>query len=143
MTRMGRQIKFHTHSFKVSKEMGEEIEAFCLKHCIDSRSEFYRFAITQAIKPDVEDPELVFSSLKQLHDKMHIIERQQEILFGFIGFIAQYYLAYHSEIPEELKQASSVSAIHRYEKMFKAYQESLKSSPSMFESLLADYFEDK
>lgn len=140
---MGRQIKYHTHSFKVSEEMEKDIKAFCLIHRIDSRSEFFRFAITQAIKPDIEDPELVFSSLKQLHDKMHILERQQEILFSFIGFIAQHYLAYHSEIPEEFKQASSVSAIYRYEKMFKAYQESLKNSPSMFESLLADYFEEK
>lgn len=137
------QIKYQTHSFKVSDEMDKDIKAFCFKHRIDSRSEFIRFAIAQALKPEIEDPELVFSSLKQLHDKMNTIERQQEILFSFIGFIAQHFLAYHSEIPDQLKKAAEISAMQRYKKMINAYQRSLKDSPSMFESLLADYFEEK
>ena len=49
---------------------------------------------------------------------------------------------YHPEIPENLKAAASVSAQERFERAFKTYQESLKQTPSMFESLLADYFEE-
>lgn len=138
---MSKQIKYHTHSFKVAREMEKDIEVYCAKHRIESQSEFFRFAISQAIRPDIEDPELVFSSLQQLHNKMNNIERQQEILFSFLCFIARYFLVYHAEIPNEFKEASSISANQRYNKMFKAFQGSLKQSPSMFESLLADYFE--
>jgi len=139
---MNKQIKYHTHSFKINGEMEKDIEAYCAKHRLESQSEFFRFVISQVLRPDIEDPELVFSSLQQLHNKMHTVERQQEIIFSFIGFIARYFIAHHSEIPDQLKQAASVSAVQRYEKMFKAFQQSLKESPAMFESLLADYFEE-
>jgi hypothetical protein len=128
--------------FRITQEVLQQIEYYCAKHGIKNKSEFYRFAISLALKPDVEDPELVFSSLKQVHDTLHTIERQQEILFSFIGFLGRYFLTYHAEIPEELKYAAGTSAIQRYEKLFTKFQESLKNSPSMFESLLADFFED-
>jgi len=138
---MNKQIKYHTHSFKINGEMEKDIEAYCAKHRLESQSEFFRFAISQVLRPDIEDPELVFSSLQQLHNKMNTIERQQEILFSFICFLARHFLIYHAEIPNEMKDAAVASGIQRYNKMFKAFQESLKHSPSMFESLLADYFE--
>jgi len=134
-------IKGEASRFRLTKELEKEIEAYCMKHKIGSRSAFYRFAIMQTIKPDVEDPDLVFSSLKQLHDKLHTVERQQEILFSFMSFLARYFLSYHAEIPSELREAAATSAVERFEKVFKKYQESLKNTPSMFESLLADYFE--
>jgi hypothetical protein len=127
---------------RIPKGLEKEIDAYCARHKIESRSAFYRFAISQALKPDVEDPELVFASLKQLHDKMNSIERQQEILFSFINFWARYFLSYNAEIPAELKEAAGKSAMERHERAFKSFQESLKNTPSMFESLLADYFEE-
>lgn len=128
--------------FRIAKEMEEEIEAYCAKHKIESRSEFYRYSIAQTLKPDIEDPDLVFASLKQLHDTLNNVERQQEILFSFIGFLSRYFLSYHPEIPGEMKEAAGRSAMERYERVFKSYQESLKNTPAMFESLLADYFEE-
>lgn len=127
--------------FRLTEDQKNEVDAYCARHKIESRSEFYRFAISQTLKPDVEDPDLVFASLKQLHDKMNTIERQQEILFSFVSFFARYFLSYHAEIPPELKESAASSAMERYDKVFKSFQSNLKNTPSMFESLLADYFE--
>lgn len=138
---MSNGSKGEVSRFRLDKELEKEIDAYCSRNKIESRSEFYRFAISQTLKPDVEDPDLVFASLRQLHDKMHTIERQQEILFSFISFLSRYFLSYHAEIPAELKEAAGTSAMERFERVFKSYQDSLKNTPSMFESLLADYFE--
>ncbi len=131
-----------TH-FRLSTKQKKEIDAYCARHNIASRSEFYRFAIAQTLKPDVEDPDLIFSSLKHLHDRMHTVVRQQEIMFSYITFLARHFLSYHAEIPEELKEAATISAVQRFEKVFSSYQNSLKNTPAMFESLLADYFEER
>ena len=135
--------KSEASRFRLTREQEKEIESYCARHKIESKSEFYRFAISQTLKPDVEDPDLVFSSLKQLHDTLNTVARQQEILFSFTGYLARYFLSYHAEIPQELKNSAAISAMERYEKLFKSYQESLKNTPSMFESLLADFFEEQ
>ncbi len=130
------------HRFRIDEAQNKEIDAYCARHRIESRSEFYRFAIAQALRPEIEDPDLVFASLKHLHDSMHTVSRQQEVLFSYITFLARHFLAYHAEIPQELREAASISAVERFEKVFKSYQASLKTTPAMFESLLADYFEE-
>jgi hypothetical protein len=130
------------HSVKTTIEFEKQIDAYCARHNIQDRASFYRFAASQLLKPDVEDPELVFSSLKHLHDTLHKISRQQEILFSFTGFFFRNLLAYHPEIPNEVKDAAVKSAYDRYERAFKSYQDNLKNTPAMFESLLADYFEE-
>ena len=127
--------------FRLTTDQKKEIDAYCSRHKVESRSDFFRFAIAQILKPEIEDPDLVFASLKQLHDKMNSIEKQQEILFSFMSFLARYFLSYHAEIPEELKESAASSAMERYEKVFKSFQANLKNTPSMFESLLADFFE--
>lgn len=129
-------------ALRVPLELEKEINSYCKKNGIESRSEFYRYAAVQILKPDVEDPELVFSSLKQLHNKLHAVTRQQDILFAFVSFFARYFLAYHPEIPNELKNTAGKSASDRYDKAFSSFQEILKKTPNMFESLLADYFEE-
>ena len=128
--------------FRLSREQKKEIDAYCARHRIESRSEFYRFAISQALRPEIEDPDLIFASLKHLHDTMNTVSRQQEVLFSYITFLARHFLSYHAEIPNELKEAASISAVERFERVFKSYQASLKNSPAMFESLLADFFEE-
>jgi hypothetical protein len=127
---------------RISTELMKHIKAFCLRHNIKNHSEFLRYAITQTLTPDIEDPELVFQSLKQLHEKIHTLEVQEEILFNFLAFFIRNQFAYHSEIPDSMKQAASDSAVQRYSKFFTAFKESLKQAPSLFESLLADYLED-
>ncbi|HOU39423.1 MAG TPA: hypothetical protein PK786_10070 [Treponemataceae bacterium] len=138
---MNKEKKDMPKPFRISRELDKQVEAYCLKHKIQNRSAFYRFAISQVLKPEIEDPDLVFASLKQLHDKMNSIEKQQEILFSFMSFLARYFLSYHAEIPEELKESAASSAMERYDKVFKSFQANLKNTPSMFESLLADFFE--
>jgi hypothetical protein len=140
-------MKKETHTavlrIRAKEQQVKEIDAYCARHRVESRSEFCRFAIAQALRPDIEDPDLIFSSLRQLHDAMHTVSRQQEILFSYITFLARHFLSYHAEIPQELKEAASISAVERFERVFKSYQASLKNTPAMFESLLADFIEDQ
>jgi hypothetical protein len=130
-------------TIKISENLDKEMNAYCLKHHIKNTSEFIRYAITQTLTPDIEDPVLVFESLKQLHEKLHNIESQQDILFTFLCFYVRNSFAYHSEIPDTLKQSAGESAIQRYERFFKSFKDSLKDASSTFESLLADYFEER
>ena len=130
------------YPFRLTIQQAKEIDAYCARHRVESRSEFFRFAISQALRPEIEDPDLIFASLKHLHDTMNTVSRQQEVLFSYITFLARHFLSYHAEIPNELKEAASISAVERFERVFKSYQASLKNSPAMFESLLADFFEE-
>lgn len=139
---MKRETMYHIVSFKVSREMQKDIEAYCLKHRIECKSEFIRFAVAQVLRPEIEDSDLVFSSLQQLHNKLHGVERQQDVLFSYLNYLAQHFLVYHPEIPGEYKQAAATSAIERYSKMFRAFENQLKETPSMFKSLLADFVGD-
>lgn len=130
-------------NFKMPPQLVKQIDAYCLKHGIKNKSAFIRHAITSALTPDVEDPELVFSSLKQVHEKLHTLETQQDILFNFLSFYVRNSFAYHGEIPEDLKKTAADTAIQRFEKFYKSFQDNLRNSPSMFESLLADFFEER
>lgn len=135
-------IKSSHHNFKLPRELELEIKSYCAKNKIENLSEFYRYAINQTVKPDVEDNELVFSSLKQLHDKIQIVIQQQEILFSYMSHLARYFLSYEPEIPNEMKISAAESATTRFDKTFESFKNSIKNSPSMFQSLLADYFEE-
>jgi hypothetical protein len=130
-------------SIRIPPQLVKQIEAYCLRHGIKNKSAFIRHAITAALTPDVEDPELVFGSLKQVHEKLHTLETQQDILFNFLSFYVRNSFAYHSEIPEGLKKTAADTAIQRYDKFYRSFQDSLRNSPPMFESLLADFFEER
>lgn len=128
---------------RISKKESNLIKEFCLRHHLKDRSSFIRYAITEVLTPDVEDKTLVFESLKQVHDKLHAVESQQDILFSFLCYFIRHFLIYNPEIPAEQKESAARSAAARYDKFFKSYQKSLiKDSSSMFESLLADFVEE-
>lgn len=127
--------------FRLTEQQAKEIDAYCARHNVESRSEFFRYAISRTLRPEFEDPDLVFASLSQMHEKIHSIERQGDITFAYITFLFRHILSYHAEIPQEFKEAATVSAVERFDRVFKSFQNSLKQNPSMFESLLADYFE--
>jgi hypothetical protein len=130
-------------NFRIPPDLSKQIEAYCLKHGIKNKSVFIRHAISSALSPDVEDPELVFSSLKQVHEKLHNLEMQQDIMFNFLSFYVRHSFVYYNEIPEDLKKPAADAAMLRYTKFFKSFQDNLRSNPSMFESLLADFFEER
>jgi predicted DNA-binding protein len=129
-------------SIKIPSQLADQLNAYCLKHGIKNKSVFIRHAISAALSPDVEDPELVFGSLKQVHEKLRNLETQQDILFNFLAFYVRNFFAYQNEIPEELRKTAADGAIQRYNRFFKSFQDNLRNSPSMFESLLADFYEE-
>lgn len=127
---------------RISRDLRRRMKAYCSQHRIENESAFIRHAITNQITPDVEDSTLVFESLRQLHDRLHSIEQQIDVFFAFFCFTVRHFLVYNAEIPAEHKEAAAASAMARYEKLFKAFQNTMKQTPSMFESLLADFVEE-
>ena len=124
---------------RISTELKKKINAYCDQNNIENASAFIRYAITEKLTPDIEDETLVFESLKQLHDKQNSVEQKMEIFFSFFCFTVRHFLVYNAELPEQHKEAASASAVSRYNKLFKTFQNSMKNTPSMFESLLADF----
>jgi hypothetical protein len=129
--------------FRLSDDLKKRIEVYCTMKNISNLSEFFRVAAVRLITPDVSDEELVFESLKDLHSKMQRIEKQQDIAFSFFCSYWQMFLVYNGEIPSEEKIAATIESKERFDKIFKSFQDDLKNSPAMFESLLADYFEEQ
>jgi hypothetical protein len=123
--------------------MKNKIEAFVLQNNMENEACFIRYALNKVLVPDVEDKELVFESLSQLHEKIRLVEEQQEIIFKFLNFQHRNLLAYLPEIPQELRGSAALSAKTRHGRFFDGFQEELKKSPPLFESLLADYFEEE
>lgn len=133
--------KRYIEIFRINETQKKQIQAYCVENKIKNTAEFYRFAITKILNPDIEDKDLLYESLKIMHEKINDVQKQQEIIFSYTSFLARYFLSYIPEIPAEIKEAASISAIERHKKMEKSYQASLKNTPNMFEALLADYFE--
>lgn len=134
--------KYSYVGVRIEPSLKDKIKGFCMNHGIDNESEFIRLAISEKLMPEIEDTEFVFESLKQLHDKIHVIEQQQEMFFSFFCFYLRHFLIYNPELPEEHKEVAAASAMQRYQKIFTAFKSSIKDTPSMFESLLADYIEE-
>lgn len=130
-------------NLRISDELYDRVNAYCAMQRIDNMSEFFRQAAVTKITPDVGDETLVFESLKSVHKKMHSLERQQEIFFNFFCTYFKLFLALHGELPSDQKAPATRSAMDRFEKIYTEFKNGLRQDPSMFESLLADYFEDR
>lgn len=130
-------------SFKLSQDLANRIDSYCKMKRINSKSDFFRMAAINQITPDVSDENLVFESLKDLHNKMRNIESQQDVTFAFFCSFFRLFLIYNPELPIAEKEAAAISSMQRFDAVFSSFRESLKDTPSFFESLLADFFEVK
>lgn len=129
-------------SVRIPEELYVRIEFFCKKKKIESISDFVKAALVKYITPDVEDELLVFESLKDVHSRLHLVMQQQDIFFNFFCFFIKHFFVYNAEVPEEHKGAAAASALQRFDEMMSDFQKGLnKNNNSMFESLLADFFE--
>lgn len=135
-------IKDSTITVRISPELHKRINAFCQMKKINNQSEFFRQAAVRLITPDVSDELLVFESLKDLHNKMRALESQQDLFFSFFCQYMKLFLVYNPELPINEKEAAARMSFQRFEKIFQSFKESLTETPSMFESLLADQFEE-
>ena len=129
--------------FRISSDLKGRIRTYCKMKKINNFADFFRTAAVRLITPDVSDEELVFESLKDLHNKMQRVEQQQDITFAFFCSYWQMYLVYNGELPQQDKIPATIESKERFDKIFKGFQANLKNTPAMFESLLADYFEEK
>ena len=131
------------HNFKVSYELDKKIREYCKMQKIENLSEFFRRASIKEVTPDTSDALLTFESLKDLHNKMHRLESEMSIFFHLFCFFVKHFFVYNPEIPQEYLQDAALSAKSRYEQMLSEVKKSFADSPSIFQSMLADYFEER
>lgn len=130
-------------AFRVSIDLSNRIKGYCKMNKNISLSEFFRQAAVDKITPDTSDEVLVFESLKDVHEKIHTLSTQQNVFFSFFCFYFKHFFLYNAEIPVEQLEAGALSAKDRYRSVMESFKKELQSSHSMFESLLADFFEEK
>ena len=123
------------HNFKLSNELDKQIREYCKMQKIENLSEFFRRAAVKEVTPDTSDALLTFESLKDLHDKMHRLESELSVFFHFF--------VYNPEIPSANLQGAVLSAKQRYDEMLSEFKKTFADSPSIFHSMLADYFEER
>ncbi|QNL96632.1 hypothetical protein [Treponema sp. Marseille-Q4132] len=131
------------HNFKISNELDKEIREYCKIQKIENLSEFFRRAAVKEVTPDTSDALLTFESLKDLHDKMHRLESELSVFFHLFCFYVKHFFVYNPEIPPANLQGAALSAKQRYDEMFSEFKRTFADSPSIFHSMLADYFEER
>ena len=130
-------------TIRVPNELDTQIREYCKIHKIENLSEFYRRAAVKEVTPDTSDALLTFESLKDLHDKMHRLESELSVFFHLFCFYVKHFFVYNPEIPPANLQGAALSAKQRYDEMFSEFKKTFADSPSIFHSMLADYFEEK
>jgi hypothetical protein len=128
---------------QIDDEMYNKMKSYCKERDVANISEFVRNAITKAITPDVSDAALKFESLRDLHNNQKKTNQNLEILFKYLSYFIQYYMLYAEDIPKDMVKAAALNSGIKYDKFFKNFKNILKKTPSFFESLLADEFEEK
>ena len=131
------------HNFKLSNELDKQIREYCKMQKIENLSEFFRRAAVKEVTPDTSDALLTFESLKDLHDKMHRLESELSVFFHLFCFYVKHFFVYNPEIPSANLQGAVLSAKQRYDEMLSEFKKTFADSPSIFHSMLADYFEEK
>lgn len=130
-------------TIRISATLDNRIAVYCAMNHIENMSDFFRQAAVDKITPDVSDKALVFESLKDVHEKIHKVASQQNISFAFFCFFIKHFFLYNGELPIDQLEAAALSAKEQYKSFFEGFKKEIKTSPSLFESLLADYFEEK
>jgi hypothetical protein len=131
------------HNFKISNELDKEIREYCKTQKIENLSEFFRRAAVKEVTPDTSDALLTFESLKDLHDKIHRLESELSVFFHLFCFYVKHFFVYNPEIPPANVQGAALSAKQRYDEMLSEFKKTFADSPSIFHSMLADYFEER
>lgn len=136
-------MKTIQHNFKISHELDRQIREYCKFQKIENLSEFFRRASVKEVTPDTSDALLTFESLKDLHDKMHRLESEMSVFFHLFCFYVKHFFVYNPEIPAANLQGAALSAKQRYDEMLVEFKKTFADSPSIFQSMLADYFEER
>lgn len=130
-------------TIRVPHELDIRVREYCKLQKIENISEFYRRAAVKEVTPDTSDALLTFESLKDLHDKMHRLESELSVFFHLFCFYVKHFFVYNPEIPAANLQGAALSAKQRYDEMLVEFKKTFADSPSIFHSMLADYFEER
>lgn len=131
------------YTVRISKDLDKKIREYCKFQKIENVSEFFRRASVKEVTPDTSDALLTFESLKDLHDKMHRLESEMSVFFHLFCFYVKHFFVYNPEIPAANLQGAALSAKQRYDEMLVEFKKTFADSPSIFQSMLADYFEER
>ena len=130
-------------TIRVPNELDTRVREYCKMQKIENLSEFYRRAAVKEVTPDTSDALLTFESLKDLHDKMHRLSSELSVFFHLFCFYVKHFFVYNPEIPPANVQGAALSAKQRYDEMLSEFKKTFADSPSIFHSMLADYFEER
>ena len=122
-----------------SAQMTEDIRSYCREKGIESESEFIRQAIAHYIDREYGDETLKLSGIKDLREGISQLKDMVSVLFTYINFMHQNTLAYHHELPDQVKESAMASAQARIDKFFEAFRKRLRNDPPLFEKLLHKY----
>ena len=65
------------------------------------------------------------------------------VFFHLFCFYVKHFFVYNPEIPAANLQGAALSAKQRYDEMLVEFKKTFADSPSIFQSMLADYFEER
>ena len=119
--------------------MEDDLRQYCRQHGIESESELIRQAIVKYLDADYEDNTLKLTGLKNIQENVSRLFDMVSVLFNYQHLMHLNLLAYHPEIPSELKEAAFSSASVRQDKFFAGFRDRLKNDPPFFEKLLHTY----
>jgi Arc/MetJ-type ribon-helix-helix transcriptional regulator len=127
-------------SLKLTEQLNNDLDSFCKSRNIRNKSELIRIAIRNYIEPDVRDETLLLVGVKDMQIKLQKIIDMLQTIFSFLFSMHKNNLAYHSDIPENLKSEAAASASKRFDSFYNAFQKNLRSDPSFFERILHQYY---
>jgi hypothetical protein len=119
--------------------MEDDMRKFCREKGIENESELVRQAIAKYMDSDYSDNTLKLVGLKDIRESLARLHDMVSVLFSYTHMTHLNTLAYHPEIPAELKDAALTNATLRHEKFFAGFQERLKEDAPFFERLLHIY----
>ena len=126
----------------LTKKLEIDMRSFCRDKGIESESELVRQAIAKYIYSDYEDETLKLQGIKNTNDQIIEIKDMLNILFSYLRYFHINTLAYHVDIDPEYADAAFLSATNRHEKVFNAFQNSLKNDPPFFERILHKFYSE-
>lgn len=123
-----------------SDKLTATIQDYCMNHNIENESDLIRQAIIHYCEQrGYDDSTLQLTGLKKIENQIEQLIHMVTILFNYTHTAHESNLIYHPEIDDQLKEAAVLSAQHRLNTFFKAFQERLKKDTTFFTKVLMEY----
>lgn len=130
-------------SFASEKEMNKLLEKMAQAEK-RTKSEIIREALNMYVSRNVNDKELIYSSINNLKRSLEYTDKKLELFFNLWFFSLTSTFASMPAISDKSKEEQLMimkKANKRKTAMFESFKNNMKKSPSIFEAMLADFIE--